>query len=867
MSVTDFGEDGKQLPNSSLVRRTDDQPGSVRLYAPGESEEQEMTLRDHWKIVRKHVSLIVLTTGVCTAGVTGWLSLSPDYYEGKARVEVDVENATPPPSETEIRPPTAVDMDPAYFATQLEIMRSPMVLEQVVRALDLPNDPIYKKHMGLGGRMIRYMLRLSFLARKDPLIEAEREGPLVATTLEPAATPEELRESKELEPYVRALQKKLTVEPVKEPSSSVKDTRLVSITVKHPSPMLAAKLANTIADAVVYMNRARKMQAGKTTNAYLTKRIEELQAKIRDDEHALANYASAHNIVALDSNQNMALDRLTTLNRQLVEAENSRKEAEANYNEIFKSLAGSGVNGKDSKKPADVPAQTAAAEPGNGGNGAAGQVAVGNGAEDQGPALTAATALAEQNAKQIADLQSKVAELRQKRAQLLVSATEQWPEVQEVDEQIRSAMTSLEWMQQHATAMTITNLETKYRQEAAHEASLRAALESQRKVTQVQNQDAVDYRLLQQQIDTEKNLLNGYLKRFDGNDVAQAAITSNIRVVDYAMLPGPSDAAGPYRLLWGSLAFLVALALSVCVALFLEYWDDTIRTSDEVKQVMHLPALAVIPVAPRIRSLQRLQEPRLSLNGGTAKPRFLFDDKVSAVLIENYRRLRTAARSMMPEESKTIVVTSALAGEGKTTTAVNLAISLSQMHAPVLAIDGDTRKQRLSEVFRMGPFAGLQELLACPKELNAKDVSQLIQRHEASGVFVLPAGRKVPNCAELLGSPQMAALLKILAPRFSYIVIDSPAITACVDTIILSKSADCVLMVVESGKSSREIVRHSQAALEDAGAKLLGVVLNKAKAANHAYHYDYYSPKEVELRAVGVEAPPRARAGAAGQGD
>ena len=156
----------------------------------------------------------------------------------------------------------------------------------------------------------------------------------------------------------------------------------------------------------------------------------------------------------------------------------------------------------------------------------------------------------------------------------------------------------------------------------------------------------------------------------------------------------------------------------------------------------------------------------------------------------------------------------------------------------------------------MGPFAGLQELLANPKELNAKEVSSLIQRHEPSGVFVLPAGRKVPNCAELLGSPQMRALLKILASRFSYILVDSPAITACVDTIILSKSADCVLMVVESGKSSREIVRHSQAALEDAGAKLLGVVLNKAKAMSHAYHYEYYIPKEVELRARVIETPP-----------
>jgi capsular exopolysaccharide synthesis family protein len=1007
---SDFGEPPKQLPSNSLTKRIAETAMVERLYATDENDEREMTLRDHWQILRNHAWVIISTVVVVTLLATVWFALRPDYYEGHARVEIDLEGTTLQPNETESHF-SAADLDPAYFATQLQIIRSPMVLEQVVKALDLQHDAIYKRHMAVGGRKLQQLLRLAFLAKKDPLIEQEPEGPLVAAALNPAVSPEELKKSKELEPFVRDLQERLTVEPVKELSSALKDTRLVSIIVRHPSPVLAAKLANAISDAVVYSNRARKLQAGKTTNTYLAGRIDGLRSKIQEDELSLAKYASKHNILSLDPSQNTAIERLTALNRQLVEAENTRKEAEANYQEAFGSTA---ADTRGDNRPKQVSAEQArvislSASPAAGkpssaaeasdvqvlgvrsssqvgycqvfldlsgdvrykvghlGNperlyldlfgtgispewtsrriilkdglvdqirmdagqssvtrlvvdlhlavryristlinpprmlielirppdevglvesipmgadvreasgqfagtrgpnslprstGTAGdperklQVAAENvgkkdseksttptapgaGNGDQGPRLTAASALAEQNEKQIADLESKLAELRQKRAQLMVGATEKWPEVEEVDEQIASVENSLARMRGRATSVLITNLETKYRQELAHEAAIRKSLESQRRVTQVQNQDAVEYRLLQQQIEAEKNLLNEYLKRFDSNDVQQAAISSNIRAVDYATLPGWAQAAGPWRLLYVALAFIVSLLLSLCLALFLESWDDTLRSSDEVKQVMRLPALAVIPAAQNVTLHRLLQATGLGRNGRSASPASLLNSRVSPDLLDNYRRLRTAVRSLMPESSKVMVVTSALSGEGKTTTTVNLAISLAQMHAPVLLIDGDSHQQRLSEVFRMGSFAGLQELLATPNELDEKEVLSTIQKHEATGVYVLPAGRHVPSSAELLDSAQMRTLLRILRSRFSYILIDSPAVTACVDSIILSKIADRMLMVVESGRSSREILRHTQATLIDAGANLMGVVLSKVKVAPRSYN-------------------------------
>ena len=593
----------KEQPDTNLAERVVEPQVLELLYGANRSGEREITLRDYWRIMRNRAWLIVSITAMVTLLVTVWTTLAPGYYEGHARIEIDLINANPPPTETENRLPPA-ELDPEYLATQLQIIRGSMVLERVIQALDLEHDPIYRRYMSVGGRKIRQLLQLAFLVKKDRLIENEPQGSLLTNALNPAMSAEDLEKSKEFETYVRDLQQRITVEPVKEPSTVVKDTRLVSITVRHPSPVLASRLANAIADAAAYADKERKLQGGKTTNAYLAHRIDDLQSEIRGDEAALAKYASQHNILSLEPNQNTEIDRLAALNRQLVEAENARKEAEANYREALEPIAGAElVEERGKQLPgfqiglANVPVSAGEASDLKGADARPVNATSEQVGSDLGRVSTAADALAEENAKQIADLESKLPELRQKRAQLLVGATENWPEVKEVDQQIASIEASLEQMRAHAAAVMIANLETKYRQELAHETSIRNALEAQRRITQVQNQDAVGYRLLQQQIDTKKNLLNEYLKQFNGNDVAQTAMASNIHVIDYATLPAAGETAGPWRLVWVMLAFVVTLPLSMCLAFFLESWDNTLRSSDEVREAMQLPVLAVIPSA------------------------------------------------------------------------------------------------------------------------------------------------------------------------------------------------------------------------------------------------------------------------------
>src|SRR5206468_664763 len=195
---------------------------------------------------------------------------------------------------------------------------------------------------------------------------------------------------------------------------------------------------------------------------------------------------------------------------------------------------------------------------------------------------------------------SKLADVRQKRAQLLVDATEEAPEVKEINQQIIELESQQKESRVRRSSTLLTNLETKYRQAVAYEDSLRKAFNQQRGETLTQNDAAINYRISQQGIETYKSMLNNLLTRSKENDVVMATKANNISIVDYAIAPdGP---VGPNRMRGVMLALLLSLGLGMGLALFLEYLDDTVHSTEEVERLLHLPALAVIPaVAPAAR--------------------------------------------------------------------------------------------------------------------------------------------------------------------------------------------------------------------------------------------------------------------------
>jgi capsular exopolysaccharide synthesis family protein len=186
---------------------------------------------------------------------------------------------------------------------------------------------------------------------------------------------------------------------------------------------------------------------------------------------------------------------------------------------------------------------------------------------------------------------------------------------------------------------------------------------------------------------------------------------------------------------------------------------------------------------------------------------------------------------------KTILVTSGQPGEGKTTTAVNTAISLAQLGSSVLIIDCDMRRPSVHKVLRVDPVLGLSTYLTRGCELQ-----DVIQELPIANLSVLAAGRIPPNPAEMISSPRMKEMLRILGERYDHIVIDSPPLLKVTDPVILSTMVDGVILVVHGGKSTREVIRRTRHELSSVGARIFGVVLNNVSAGDgyDSYSYETY---------------------------
>lgn len=526
---------------------------------------------------------------------------------------------------------------------------------------------------------------------------------------------------------------------------------------------------------------------------FLNKRIAELQAEVRAGERELINYLQSNKLTSLEPGQNVVAERLAALSRQLVEAEHVRKQAES-----------------DNGLAPDAVEETI------------------------------------NNSEKINAAEAELAKAREDRAELLIENTEEWPEVKALDRKIAWLEKQIGQTRQRTVTNFKSDLAMKLRRAQQQEEKLREAFEQQRGLTLQTNVAAINYRIIQQKVETSRGLYQTLLQRDKEADVEMAQITgtpNNISVLDYAL--GLGSLIGPKRLPNVLYAFMLSLAFGIGCALFLNYMDDTVHSTDEVERLLRLPALGAIPMiggAARRRLLPAAVGALQRRNGngnGHGRP-LLINEDVRSPVAEAYRHLRTSVlMSVAGRAPKTLLVTSSQPAEGKTTTAVNTALVLAQTGANVLIIDADMRHPQLHSIFNLENERGLSTYLS--SGMSETEALSLIEQTSESGVFLLSSGPPPPNPAELLGSEQMRRLIRSLELTYTHIIIDSPPIGYFTDSVIVSLLVDGVLLVVHSGRCSRAVVRRSRRVLQDVGAKIFGVVLNGVKEGSS--HHDYYYSK------------------------
>lgn len=313
----------------------------------------------------------------------------------------------------------------------------------------------------------------------------------------------------------------------------------------------------------------------------------------------------------------------------------------------------------------------------------------------------------------------------------------------------------------------------------------------------------------------------------------------------------PIDAASPRVLLNTVLAALAGLLLAVGAAYLLEYLDDTLKSADDVDAAVGLSTLGAI-----IRMKGDADRAPMYRLATILYPR--------SPAAEAYRTLRTNIEFAAVEAPvRAILVTSSVPGEGKTTTAANLAAVFAQTGKRTVLVDCDLRKPGVHRIFGLPNATGLTTMLRNERA----ELADVAQATEQESLRVVTTGPLPPNPAELVRSERMRAALGRIAADADYVIVDSPPLQAVTDAAILSTLVDGTLLVVDAGRTRSGAVRSGREALAKVGARVLGVTLNRLSESMSGayYYYDYYGgygPGEGDRRTARQDAAPRPASGA-----
>ncbi|HEX8161019.1 MAG TPA: polysaccharide biosynthesis tyrosine autokinase [Pyrinomonadaceae bacterium] len=801
-----MSQDNRLLP-SLPVERGIDRPLSD-LSQPKSYGSSSLTepahLREYLNVVLKRKWLILSLVLVVTSLVTIHMYRTPSIYDAATTIQIEPKrDSVLSRGKDAVIINTGRTTDPAYINTQLRLLENPTLARQVIRTLDLQNNPSFFGGQAQAG-FVASLKRIFGGEKKPPPQSESAPGGLPVVRIDDVTdnkmSPEELDK---LEPYELMLAANLTVEPVV-------GTNLVTLHYRHTNPELARQIVNTLADTFIYNNYDRENSSTTANLEQLGKRVADLQKLIHDEEEQRVNFLQSKNLPVDGMGDNLPAKRQTMLSEQLLTAENDRKDKEAIYRAALAS-----------PDPWSIPEVQAD--------------------------------------KHAQEVRKQLDDLKLKRAEMLQTYTEAWPAVKKLDAQIKP----LEEALQKAPAEVVSAMKTRYESAKAREDSLRSAYNLQSGQTNEQNRAQIQLSVLKRELETnqqEYDTLRQRQRELENN--AAGTRQNNVTVTNYARLP--REPVGPQRTRAVVLAFLLSLGVGVGLAFLLDYLDDTLKSVEDVDRYLHLPSLALIPASrsERTRLIGARRTPAPSTEGDPMTALALTSD-VRSPSAEAYRHLRTSLLlSSAGQPPKTILVTSSQPSEGKTTTAINTAIMLAQTGADVLIVDCDLRRPRVHANFGVSNARGLTNYLSGERNLDT-----LVQTYDKlANLKVLTSGPIPPNPAELLGSTEMRRLLTALSERFTHIVIDSPPAISFTDASILSTLVDGVMLVVHGGRSSRGVVRRAKQQLVDVGANIFGVVLNNVRLDAPDYYYsgyysNYYAGPEDEEAGEEAEAGVAGRAG------
>ena len=778
--------------------------------AGGPGTETKLAMLREWRrIIYRHKWLILSIVVVILPLATIQAYRAKPIYQATTTIEIRPETS----SLSKAGNILFVDSSDST-KSEMIIIRSQPVIKNAVTELELDRNPrfldVTTKRSVL--EAITAIIKGSDAekGKKRGFEAASGAGEKTGRTVDDASILNEEAERKRLAPYIQTVLDNLSVEPVR-------DTRLINISFRHTDPEIATAVANGVAKSFKTHNFDTKTERYNTASSWLEESTRKLKARVEMAEQKLVNYSKENNIISLEGKENLTAEKLAKLHEQVMTAETERIIKQSMYDEV--------KQGRVAQLP------EAYADP------------------------------------RTAELRKQLNELAVEAAQLSVKFGAKHPKLVDVQRQ----MAAIEEQIKASQSMLADKLKSDYERAAVDEEKFKAELERAKGEAVQQNQAAIQYSILKQDLETAKALYADFLNKTSQVSIQRAEQFNNVRIIEEAE---KAPLVGPKRNQTILLALIVSLALGIALAYCIENLNTTIRTVEDVNRFTQLPLLAVIPSlsdpllhqgkrnavqGANIRSIELKTPPARDANDSLIKPLGDFSDKPALVdsmkmfsaAAEAYRMLRTSILlSTAGRPPKTLMVTSGQPGDGKTTTLFNIALALTQLKSEVVIVDCDMRKPRIHKLLQLTKSEGLSTLLSSGGDLN-----RFIIRTSVPHLSVVPCGYVPPNPSELISSESMKETLRSLAEKFDYVLIDSPPMFTVSDPIILSTLVDGVILVVKSGQSKSELVRRACQDLSAVGARILGVTLNNLNLRKDGH--DYYNSYRQYVEYVDRDVRPR----------
>jgi polysaccharide biosynthesis transport protein len=563
-------------------------------------------------------------------------------------------------------------------------------------------------------------------------------------------------------------------------------TQAVEITFRNADPNLAREIVNHLVSAYTQRTFMTRYDDTMKASDWLSGQLVQLKSTVEESQARLSRLQKKTGIFGTDENDNLVLSRLNDLSKELTDAEADRivKEAKSRVArsgnpELLGTIVPDSVLPILRGQQADLKTQLAQAN------------------SEYGPQYP------------------KIIQLRNQLAQVEKSLQ---TEIEDIQERFR----------------------TDYEVSAGAEKQLHAAFDGQKQQAYKMSEGLDQYGILKREVESGNDLYEDLLKKLKEAGVVASLKAATVDVIDPATLP--TRPVEPNTSLVLALSILLGLGAGIACTFAAESLDNLIRSPEEVEILTGAPLFGMIP---HIKGMVPHSEPgRLKTSGQERASHWDGSKQGSLVTVlrpnsqasEGFRSLRTAlllASAGTPP--RTVLIASALPGEGKTTVSMNIAAALTQRSARVLLVDADLRRGVLAERLEMAKNPGLSGSLT--GAANWRDVVEALPN--APNLFVLQAGPRPPNSAELLGSVQMHELLEEWKSAYDHVIIDSAPCLVVTDAVLVAQKTDVVLLVSRLAVTPRRALHRASELLRSGDSRLTGIVVNDVRVAEHYYGYGY----------------------------